>query len=94
MGVRKEVAMFYFIKSNTYTSKQDGTIKCFVTLYDDRSKDILNCGPAPCITGADLGSFVSGLNFAVPVNVDLIFSTFNNSVRPQICSLSPLKEGK
>lgn len=84
--------MFFFVKSNSYKSKDDGSLKCYVMLYDDRSKDVLNCGPAPCITGADLDSFVFGLKFGDPVEVDFAFSTFNGNSRPLICSLSALKK--
>lgn len=82
--------MFFFVKKNTY--EKDGITKCFVTLYDSRSDDVISCGPVNGLSGGDLDAMVSGLTFASPVDVELAFSSFNGQVRPQICNLKEVKK--
>lgn len=78
--------MFFYIKKNAYS--KDGVRKCFVSLYDSNSDDILSCGAASSLSAEGLESLCSTLSFAEPVNVELAFSTFNGNVRPQIVSIS------
>lgn len=82
--------MFFYVKKNAYS--KDSVRKCFVTLYDSNSDDVISCGPVSSMDGSVLEAMVEGLTFATPVHVELAFSSFNGSVRPQIVSI--MKEGK
>lgn len=81
----------YFIKKNVYTSKKDNSLKCYLTVYDETTDQVLNLGAARGLDVNPVIEFVSTLRFGSKIGLAISAVTFNGQSIPVYTAVGPLK---